>query len=1181
MRPSSRIAILATLFVAAGAAEPGNRSPLDDSSYLEVPRWFTAPPAYATRHLAPAAVVAAVDAGSPAGKAGLAIGDRLIGIDGRRVHDAREIRLLRSAMPSRHDQETWTIERGQQCLTLTVAGLDPFRSTGATLSVPADVPDCAALLAPLGVPMPAADAEALRWLPGRVSHAFADWLGSPSGAKSVRDAPWIGAWVATYLHVLRGEPVTQPTTAIPEPFLEQLDQFHRAIAGHRAAGKPSCALEELGCDAWFCALFYPYPAGTAAAFGTPTLSPQMVAVLRRLYDDPLGSWPQRHFVATHLTMQPRGLERYLHDISCALIDFPSWYEMRFHMLLERGVQDWDPASRPGMLAELTRRFAAQVDDADAAGVALCVALASAGRCGDANQVTATLATRSPYLAWRARELARFVVQRHGTPADLAILTDDAARNPYAGPAPYPEIYGGTQLSCPSLASLAGGCDADPQHGLPALFRARPELVAAGLERRFWSPDRDHWSVYDACGQGINNTAWRIASRQPYADAGQALQCAQMILSVTGGGEWLDVDTKDTVAACLARGGDFTAAVRMEQEAVAQLPPLWPAQLAEFSKRLALYQAHQVADEPRAADEPTDELVEARLAWPGGQPRAQGHTCAGARTGPWRFYDATGALEATCSYWAGVVDGPARSYYADGTVKIEGFFSNWGERTGRWRCWHPGGMLASDGTYVLNGRVPQKCGEWLWFDAAGHRLESGNFSYDQRVGPWAAWDRAGKRIQDDAFVAGTPQPATGRKWREGALIDPPSPEPVPATAEEFVARGAARHRVYEFAGTLADFTRAIELAPDLASAWAGRAKARVDMSDFAGARSDADRAIALGAADATVYRVRAAALAGSGDRAGAERDYTQAIAIAPADRDALFGRGRSRDAAGDHAGAIADFTTVLGLKPDDSEARYCRGEARQKAGDLAAAISDFTTMIAKDRSSTLAYDHLAELKAATGDRAGAIAVMDALIASAPWYGDAFLRRGYLKQDGGAMEDALSDFTHTIVLQPGNIIGYPARGALLCDLGRLPEALADYRRLPAIVYPGSNYTESTHLRIWLIRTRMGEGPAAVTELREYLATRTPPAAPDWMLAVMRFAVGQLAEADLLATLPSQETPPGSEAACVAHYYIGAARIFAGDPAGAIDHFRKCLATGRRDVNEIRSAEAELARLVPLRK
>ena len=1104
MHPLSRILVLAVLLTAAGATEPGNRPPLDESRYLDVPGWFSALPEDA-QHLAPAAVVTAVEAGSPASAAGLAVGDRLIALAGRRVHMILAmIRLLRSAMSARHDQETWTVERGQERVTLVLAGLDPFRRTGATLSAPADDPDCVALLAPLGVAMTAADAQDLRLLPARISHAVAAWLASPSGARSLREAPWMRAWVATYLHVLRGEAVAAATMAVPEALLERVDRFHRAIAAHRAAGAPSCAAEELGCDPWFCALFYPYPSGTAPAFGTPTLSPPLAGVLRLLYDDPLA----RRSRSTPFPPPP-----------------PAWQPSGPRVVPARCDRRADRIPRSMIAMNAPPTTASRI------GIRPCARACwrSSGAASRPRSTTpmspgwrsawrwrAQGAARRrsrwarrwrrvpPYLAARApQELAIFLLtRRHGAPEGLAILAADAQRHPYGEPMRFPEIYEQTPFFCPTLARLAGGGTADARHGLPALYRARPELVAAGLERRQWSADRDRWTVYAACGASMNKAAWRIASRPPYADGEQALQCARMLLALTQGGEWLDLDTTDTVAACLARGGDFAAAVRIEQEAIAGLPPLSAAPLADFSKRLALYQQHQPAAEPRAADEPLGELVAARLTWPGGALRAEGHTCAGARIGLWRYVSASGALEATCNYWAGVLDGPSRSYHPDGTITTEAFFANGGRRVGRWRTWHEGGMLGCDGTYVLNGGTQQKCGEWLWCDASGRRLESGGYSYDQRVGPWSAWDLAGRRILHATFISGTPQPAADWPRMDELPAEPLSPEPAPATAAEFVAHGAARNRVYDLPGTLGDYTRAIELAPDLASAWAGRARARNDMNDHAGALSDANRAIALGAADATVYRIRAAALAGGGDRAGAERDFTAALALAPADRDARFGRGRSRAAAGDQAGAISDFTSVLALSPEDGQALFCRGLAYQAAGQAEAAIRDLTAFIASNPNGIRAYDHLAEIKAGAQDLAGAIKDLSVRIELIPADGEPYLRRGRLEQESGAVDDALRALTHAIAVRAYDPAGYLARGALLCDRGRLPEALADYRKVPGLLPPGSPLTAGVQLRLWLIRSRQGEGDAAAAALQGYLAQRPPATAPEWMLPLLQF-------------------------------------------------------------------------------
>jgi tetratricopeptide (TPR) repeat protein len=1179
MRTWCRIITLATLLVALRAGELGNRPPLDESQYLQVPSWFAALPAAPLQHLAPAAVVAGVDADSPASAAGLAIADRLIALDGRRVHDLREIRLLRSAMSYCHDQETWTIERGQDRLTLTVTGLDPFRISGATLIAPGDEPDCVALLAPLGVAFPAADAQALRWLPARISHAFASWMASPSGTAGSREARWIGEWVAAYLHVLRGEPVAAASVPVPEPFLAAVDRFHRAIAAMRAAGRPDFVAAKLGCDPWFCALFYPYPAGTAPAFGTPTLSPPLAALLRRLYDDPLGCWPQGHFAVRYAKPPALDMERFLGEVAGFMIESPTWVDWLNRYPRGASVLDcWEPAQHEGRMAELRHRFEAQGADADVAGVALAMALVSEKRCDEANQLTAALAVRSPYLAWRARNLGMVVARIAGTDQDLAALADDARRHPYAEPAPFPEIYQKCMENCPSLARMAGNCDAEALHGLPAVFRARPDLVAAGLDRLGGMADQDRWMSCESCSRGMNNAAWRIATCRSYADGELATMCAHMILSISQGGDGLDLNTKDTVAACLARAGDFANAQRIEQEAIADLPPLWPVQLADFTRRLELYRQQQPAEAPGGADEPVGDILEASVSWPGGAQRAVGHTCAGMRIGRWRFFSATGILEATCNYRYGAVDGPCRSYYPDGTIAAEAFLAGGGKRIGRWRTWHANGMPACDASYIIDGGNQHKSGEWLWFDPSGRRCESGSFSNSQRSGSWSAWDPAGRRIGHADFISGSSQSG----WAGSEVpTEPGSPEPAPATAAEFLARAAARNLFYEMAGTIADYNRAIELQPDLATAWAGRAKAHEDMGDHQAAITDASRAIVLAAADPFPYRIRGAALEGGGDHEGAIRDFTTALTLSPRDAEVLTGRGASRDATGDHAGAIADCTAAIGLKPDGYNAYFIRGVARRAAGLADGAFTDFTMVVAHQPSHFTASINLAEVKGIRGDHAGALADMTALIAKAPSYGELFIRRGQLQQSAGATAEALSDFTRAITLNPGDSAAYQARGAFLADLGRLPGALEDFRKVLDQGPPDSPYLGSARLRVWLIRSRLGEGKAAVKELQDHLGSRPAGAGAAWPLPLMLFAVGMLSEGEVLASVQGQAPSGGAEHACAVHFYLGAKHLLAGEQAVAVSHFEACIATGCRDISEYRSAQAELASLARQRK
>jgi lipoprotein NlpI len=86
---------------------------------------------------------------------------------------------------------------------------------------------------------------------------------------------------------------------------------------------------------------------------------------------------------------------------------------------------------------------------------------------------------------------------------------------------------------------------------------------------------------------------------------------------------------------------------------------------------------------------------------------------------------------------------------------------------------------------------------------------------------------------------------------------------------------------------------------------------------------------------------------------------------------------------------------------------------------------------------------------------------------------------------------------------------------------------------------------------------------------------------MLAVMRFAVGQLGAAEMLTAVFGKDPANDSERACAAHFYLGAKCQLAGDQPGAVGHFKACVATWRQDCSEWRSVQAELARLAQLRK
>jgi hypothetical protein len=236
-------------------------------------------PAPATDSHAPAAVITGVAPGSLAEQAGLHVGDRILAIDGSRLHDLLEIHLYQDVLPVDRETEHWTVQRDDATVELTVSGLDSSLSLGFTADPDPTALDAAKLLAKAGVHLVERDQQALAELPGRAVHALQDWLVEQHLDRAPADATaapppapgWLSIFAATAAKVLRGDDELPPPVLIPVPLLSRLDGFYRAMSVMRRTGGPLPDLRTWGMDRFSMALWFPY-----------AQDPQLPRLLRRL-----------------------------------------------------------------------------------------------------------------------------------------------------------------------------------------------------------------------------------------------------------------------------------------------------------------------------------------------------------------------------------------------------------------------------------------------------------------------------------------------------------------------------------------------------------------------------------------------------------------------------------------------------------------------------------------------------------------------------------------------------------------------------------------------------------------------------------------------------------------------------------------------------------------------------------
>jgi lipoprotein NlpI len=114
----------------------------------------------------------------------------------------------------------------------------------------------------------------------------------------------------------------------------------------------------------------------------------------------------------------------------------------------------------------------------------------------------------------------------------------------------------------------------------------------------------------------------------------------------------------------------------------------------------------------------------------------------------------------------------------------------------------------------------------------------------------------------------------------------------------------------------------------------------------------------------------------------------------------------------------------------------------------------------------------------------------------------------------------------------------------------------------------------LRIWIVRSRLGERDAAKTELAEYLNARQP--GDDWYSRIGRFVIGGLSEDDFFRAAEFPDAKTDKDQKCEAYFYAGIRRLLDGEKGKARECFEKCLQTGARANLEYSSARSELQAL-----
>jgi tetratricopeptide (TPR) repeat protein len=246
------------------------------------------------------------------------------------------------------------------------------------------------------------------------------------------------------------------------------------------------------------------------------------------------------------------------------------------------------------------------------------------------------------------------------------------------------------------------------------------------------------------------------------------------------------------------------------------------------------------------------------------------------------------------------------------------------------------------------------------------------------------------------------------------------------ASDYAAKAEQEAKFGKISLALADYEKAISLDPSYVKAYIGRGSVRLEAQDSEGSIADFSKAIELSGHTPSrgllyyYYYLRGVAKSTKGELDGAMEDFTKAIELRPDFGAAYNRRGIERLEKGDKDGGQADLSKAEQLNHTQS-----RGKERFQAAQIEPEVN----------SGKYFYDR-AVRESVSGDKDSAFADFTKAIKAFPFSAWAYYERALLSYDWHDFPSALADF--------GKVEELTAKDTLFENSIRL-ETIRDYNHL----------------------------------------------------------------------------------------------------------------------------------------
>ncbi|PMB43549.1 hypothetical protein CEN40_15570 [Fischerella thermalis CCMEE 5205] len=266
-------------------------------------------------------------------------------------------------------------------------------------------------------------------------------------------------------------------------------------------------------------------------------------------------------------------------------------------------------------------------------------------------------------------------------------------------------------------------------------------------------------------------------------------------------------------------------------------------------------------------------------------------------------------------------------------------------------------------------------------------------------------------------------------------------------DDFYNRGLARAKQKDYAGAIAEFTRAIETNPHFADAFYQRGLAYYDSGEILLAVSDYTEALQLNPESVEAYYCRALARVALKNFPGALADADQVIRLNRNHAAAYNLRGIIYRKMGRVHDAIANFKLAADLylqQNDKDNCRLCLEKIKQLQPKQNLTVVQQRPTPTKPIMSPQEYFTQLLEKAEKGDTRQALEDLNWVLQVDPQDAQAYCCRGVVRYKQGNYREAIADFNQALQLNFQDAIVYRNRGRARFQLGDHQGAIADFNQ-----------------------------------------------------------------------------------------------------------------------------------------